>query len=186
MKLSMEEVKQLRAATTHGTCWTEDTDCRNCASLPMCNAVRNLIDTIEAQHDEIELLRNQMIQAARGSAGIVDLAEENVRLMAQTAAMREVIIELKPSCGLCNPENCSNDCGNIRLFEMIDAALSSDAGKDYHNPADVEALKVAKDALKIVSKKHSDLPHHEKYPRTSIVCSDAIKAIDKALGGDTP
>lgn len=88
-------------------------------------------DSLDKKNSEIEQLRNQMIQAARGSAGIVDLAEENVKLTAQLAAMREVITELKPSCGTCNPENCTPDCRNIKLFEMIDAAFSEDAGKDY-------------------------------------------------------
>lgn len=55
-------------------------------------------------------------------------------------------------------------------------ALSTDAGKDYHNPADVEALKKAKEAL--------------KYCRISAcrpaqgVAEVALAAIDKALGGE--
>ncbi|HUV84241.1 MAG TPA: hypothetical protein VMV86_00945 [Methanosarcinales archaeon] len=66
MKLSMEEVKRLKAAVTHGTCWTEDIECRNCTSLPMCNAVRNLIDTIEAQQQEIDRLYRWVSDLQRG------------------------------------------------------------------------------------------------------------------------
>jgi hypothetical protein len=62
---------------------------------------------------------------------------------------------------------------------LLKEALSSDIGKDYHNPADVEVLKKAKEVLNaldiragLLSDKHSWI-------------NKALITIDKALGGDT-
>jgi regulator of replication initiation timing len=134
-------------------------------------------------------LDNRLKYVEEGNRAIEILEEQKKQLQAHAAAMRQALMELKGT--LCNNNRCAYEyckpsCEYYSVIGKARKALSSDAGKDYHNPADVEALKLAKGALKIVSKKHSDLPHHEKYPRTSIVCSDTIKTIDKALGGDTP
>jgi hypothetical protein len=98
------------------------------------------MDEVISSKKENEKLRSQMVQAARGSAGIVDLADENTRLQVQTAAMREVLEHIRDYWNRSNNEKAMEDA----CWEAINTAdniLSADAGKDYHNPTDAEALK---------------------------------------------
>lgn len=45
-----------------------------------------------------------------------------------------------------------------------------------------KALRKAREALELIYKKHTDIPNHNKYPKTCVVCGEALAAIDK-IGG---
>lgn len=114
-------------------------------NLPLigCYSVINLIDAIEALHQEIE------------------------KQQAQAAKMREA---LKLIAGY-SKKKCF-----AFIKDIAEEALTSDTGKDYHNPADVEALKQAREALEITS---------DCRCRVDSECTrcEALAAIDKVLGG---
>jgi hypothetical protein len=80
--MNQREIDDYRKAVTHGTCWTDDTQCNQCTSLPMCNLTKILLDTIEAQQQEIEQLQAQskiyegMLLNAIGNMG-VNIAREH-------------------------------------------------------------------------------------------------------------
>jgi hypothetical protein len=117
------------------------------------------------------------------------LQQENEQLQAQVARMREALIianNYMPdigqfcACGKC--KTCGADI-NYAGYEhcvkcarvIIDAALS-DTPADYHNPADVEALIMAMEAIKAAWSDGSANAAMDK-------ASDALAAIDKAIGG---
>lgn len=96
------------------------------------------------------------------------LQHENEQLKAQAAVMREALKSIY--------------YGPFPLHkgyvEILEEALSTDTGKDYHNPADVEALKKAKYALECLIK-------HYTGPAFSLLkYGKVIETIDKVLGGD--
>jgi hypothetical protein len=133
--------------------------------------------------EEIEQLKNTMIQAARGSAGIVDLAEENVKLQAQAGVIREALWYIR-----INGYSLETD-------KLIGKALSSDAGKDYHNPADVVALKKGKEALteaiscttsgRLCSIGCLNNTYSAQISTSSVdKWANALAAIEKSLGGE--
>jgi cell division protein FtsB len=78
------------------------------------------------------------------------LEKENEQLQAQNAVMREALEQ-----------------NHIKGYAEI---ILSDTPTDYHNPADVEALKQARDIFKAI-----------KVPYKPI--DDVLAAIDKAIGG---
>jgi hypothetical protein len=108
--------------------------------------VKDLFDTIEAQQQDIEQVqkcyhitnqsRKEQIHANKRQekairnmkAYMYDKEKEIEQLQAQAATMRGTLLYAK-----------SNGY-SFDTIELIDKALSLDAGKDYHNPADVEAL----------------------------------------------
>jgi hypothetical protein len=125
----------------------------------------NLIDTIETQQQEIE------------------------HIQAQAAAMREAlneaisIITRGRLTSIGSFHNTYDSQISTFFIDKWTAALDN-AGKDYHNPADVEALRQAKEALELIYNKHTDITNHHKYPRTCVICREALTAIEKALGGN--
>ena len=127
-------------------------------------------DTIEALRKHIEALQ-----------------QENERLQAQVARVRAALTianNYMPdvgqfcACGKC--KTCGADI-NYAGYEhcvkcarvIIDEALS-DTPADYHNPADVEALRKAREVLYNL--------RMDDYPGFSAIC-EALAAIDKAIGG---
>lgn len=102
------------------------------------------------------------------------LQQENEQLQAQVARMRKML--RKTQCNL--PDDS--------LDAEIDDALS-DAPTDYHNPADVEALKQAKEALENheCGIGYATLANGQVMPESCECCDDireALAAIDK-IGG---
>ncbi|HUV84240.1 MAG TPA: hypothetical protein VMV86_00940 [Methanosarcinales archaeon] len=145
-----------------------------------CSSCQKLHGERRQLAHEIISLRNQMIQAARGSADIVDLAEENVKLLAQNVAMKEALsfgISLVDMICTANKQEGEEptDPNEFRFYEKAQKALSPDVGKDYHNPADVEALKLAREALKRCM--ISAFSHERN------MAGEALAAIDKVFGG---
>jgi hypothetical protein len=117
------------------------------------------------------------------------LQAENEQLQAQVARVREALIIANHrmpdvghfcACGKC--KTCGADI-NYAGYEhcvkcarvIIDAALS-DTPADYHNPADVEALQKAMEAIKAAWSDGSANAAMDK-------ASGALAAIDKAIGG---
>jgi hypothetical protein len=72
------------------------------------------IDTIEAQQQEIERLKVQMIQAARGSAEIVDLAVENTKMAQEIVLIKAEAAKIPDVCGIfsgpCPQPECPAIC----------------------------------------------------------------------------
>ena len=117
------------------------------------------------------------------------LRQENEQLQAQVARVREALIianNYMPdigqfcACGKC--KTCGADI-NYAGYKyclkcarnIIDAALS-DTPADYHNPADVEALIMAMEAIKAAWSDGSANAAMGK-------ANKALAAIDKAIGG---
>jgi hypothetical protein len=120
---------------------------------------------------------------------IKQLWQENEQLQAQVARMRDALTVANNympdvgqfcACGKC--KTCGADI-NYAGYEhcvkcargIIDTALS-DTPADYHNPADVEALIMAREAIKAAWSDGSANAAMDK-------ASDALAAIDKAIGG---
>jgi len=107
------------------------------------------------------------------------LQQENEQLRAQVARMSEILsaahifIHMNAKASGVNPDD-------LLLPKQIEEAL--EGAPDYHNPADVEALKQAMEALELILKKHTDIPNHNTYPSSTSICRKAIAAIDK-IGG---
>ena len=117
------------------------------------------------------------------------LQQENEQLQAQNGAMVEALIVANHympdigqfcACGKC--KTCGEDisyAGHVYCTDcariIIDKVLS-DVPTTYRNPADVEALKQARKALKTVALKP------ERYPVQADLVINAIAAIDKAVG----
>jgi hypothetical protein len=169
VRLSMEEVKSLKRRLNNGECsaW-EHTVCKE-------NEL-NLIDTIEAQQQEIWQAKQERDSQQRCAIKAMTEVEE---LKAQAAEMSKALIELKGIfCNntKCPYEYCKPECESYGVIKKVSEALSNDAGKDYHNPADVEALRQAREAL-IYCMISACRP-------AKGVAEVAIATIDKALGGN--
>ena len=157
--------------------------------------MRLSMDEVRKQHDGIKKLYEQGLRGATASVEqvldlfdtIEALQQENEQLQAQVARMREALIIANHrmpdvghfcTCGKC--KRCGTDI-NYAGYKyclkcarnIIDAALS-DTPADYHNPADVEALRKAREVLYNL--------RMDDYPGFSAIC-EALTAIDKVIGG---
>jgi len=117
------------------------------------------------------------------------LRQENEQLQAQVARMRDALTVANNympdigqfcACGKC--KTCGADINYAGYGyclkcarNIIDAALS-DTPADYHNPADVEALIMAMEAIKAAWSDGSANAAMDK-------ASEALAEIDKAIGG---
>jgi hypothetical protein len=137
MRLTEEiEFDNYRKAVNQPTCWVENKKCNECTYQPMCNLVNKLLDTIEAQQQEIQ---------QRGE-WIDNLSTRNLQLQAQNAEKNDAIskaVEFINAGLYCDDEekNCEAECdkrfGDC-LLEVLKAASSETP--DYHNPADVAEI----------------------------------------------
>jgi FtsZ-binding cell division protein ZapB len=161
--------------------------------IPMVDAVLKAFDTIEALQQENNGWRERYDELDAGHSRLFKdfckLQAENEQLQAQVARMREALTianNYMPdvgqfcACGKC--KTCGADI-NYAGYEhcvkcaraIIDAALS-DTPADYHNPADVEALIMAMEAIKAAWSDGSANAAMDK-------ASEALAEIDKAIGG---
>ena len=155
--------------------------------------VLDLYDTIEALQQENNGWRERYDELDAGHSRLFKdfckLRQENEQLQAQVARVREALTMANNympdighfcTCGKC--KRCGTDinyagykyclkCARV----IIDAALS-DTPADYHNPADVEVLRKAREAIKAAWSDGSASAAMDK-------ASDALAAIDKAIGG---
>ena len=175
------------------------------------STIMSLIETIEALQQENNGWRERYDELDAGHSRLFKdfckLRQENERLQAQVARMRKALIianNYMPDigqfcvCGKC--KGCGTDIG-YSGYEyclkcargIIDAAIS-DAPADYHNPADVEALRKAREALNYwrelygtgleVLKWHMNgntEPFDSFYNNSGTY--EALAEIDKAIGG---
>ena len=159
--------------------------------------MRLSMDEVRKQHDGIKKLYEQGLRGATASVEqvlnlfdtIEALQAENEQLQAQVARMRDALTvanNYMPDigqfcvCGKC--KGCGTDIGYSGYGyclkcarNIIDAALS-DTPADYHNPADVEALIMAMEAIKAAWSDGSANAAMDK-------ASEALAEIDKAIGG---
>jgi hypothetical protein len=143
-----------------------------------------------AKCEEADCMPENGLTIGRLLDTIEALQQENEQLQAQVARMREALIIANHrmpdvgqfcACGKC--KTCGADI-NYAGYEhcvkcargIIDTALS-DTPADYHNPADVEALIMAREAIKAAWSDRSVNAALDK-------ASEALTKIGKALGGD--
>jgi cell division protein FtsB len=112
------------------------------------------------------------------------LQQENEQLRAQVAELRDSLKWLKSISF--SHEDDLEQWPSQETREPIEHALSNSMGVDYHNPADVEALRKAREALK------QGINQLEKYINrfeqtleedACIEMHEAVVEIDKAIGG---
>ena len=136
--------------------------------------------------DEINDMFNFALTALKD---FCKLQQENEQLRAQVARVREALTvanNYMPDigqfcvCGKC--KGCGTDIGYsgyeycLKCARVIIDEALSDTPADYHNPADVEALIMAMEAIKAAWSDGSANAAMDK-------ASDALAAIDKAIGG---
>lgn len=154
--------------------------------------IGNLLDTIEALQLENEQLSKQLDNRLKyveeGNRCIEILTDKNEQLQAQNGAMRAALEQVQHDI---DGAECRDDLDGIKGY--IDDTLSS-TPTTYHNPADVEALKQAREALRNISNYLYDiLPVGKLTPEQADfvwkindgkkIADEAIAAIDKVIGG---
>jgi hypothetical protein len=135
---------------------------------------------------EIERLEKQTTTTAAIADHIKGLEHDNEQLKARNASMREALCNClkiaeqacKHYCTTCPKEKYEtcNGCPVIKDKNIVKTAqqsLLTDAGRDYHNPTDIEALTRAKKALEEI-KQH-------KYVPTKVIAQKAIAEINKLI-----
>ena len=180
-----------------------------------CN-INNLLVTIESQQQEITKLNDNLAGMGQICAdydtalqeieqlkqGISPQLEEALtdkkyyrnmveQLQAQNGAMREAL-EFIVAEQAVNEEIDEDDLIARYLQEdrttmyYVAKALMLDAGKDYHNPADVEALAKAREAINKLLQMSNGWDYGNNYNFCFQDCMDiqkeAITAMDKAVG----
>lgn len=160
--------------------------------------IERLCETIETQQQEIEELRRERdrlrtflhIQVVPNKTITMPLRlheemeeaakEENEQLKARVAECREFaqkfidLYESDPDDETCKTPTLMDF--HHKYYCMFSNYISFDVDKDYHNPDDVEVLKLARRVLESSKDK-------AYYSRLADECGEAIKAIDKAIGG---
>ena len=103
------------------------------------------------------------------------LQQENEQLRAQVVRMRETLKEIFELLEEHEP------IWYLRKhYNLITAALS-DTPADYHNPADVDALRKAREAIQRAKENFEPYGEYEYDVRYDL--EKALAAIDKAIGG---
>jgi hypothetical protein len=157
MKLTEEKILKLKKIAGDNTVF----------GVPLSDVV----ETIEAQQQEIDKLTTMWDEA---SNSLTYEVAENESLQAQVTRMREALQTVSTGYSL------SGEMDNL-----IENVLS-DAPTEYHNPADIEALKLAREALEKSKTKF------EQYRRVygsigaeamSEVVGEALTAIEQIGGG---
>jgi hypothetical protein len=154
--------------------------------------VKDLVDTIEVQQQEIEQEKQTRIkyqdivylicqmfdtwnERGRDRCTVDEIVGRVAFLKAQVAAMREAGMKC---ASFVTPLRLSDDKYD-EFQESYNILKTSDAGKDYHNPADVEALKLAREAMEYL---YLGLPFNTKESMDKT--DKALAAIEKVLGGE--
>jgi len=103
------------------------------------------------------------------------LQQENEQLRAQVARMRGMLFELNEIAKDYAPwGNRYNGKGIGDIIQNADKLLDANTVQAYHNPADVVALRKAREVLYNL--------RMDDYPGFSAIC-EALAAIDKVIGG---
>jgi uncharacterized coiled-coil DUF342 family protein len=154
MRLSKERFEMIKNADC-------SMSCADCELSDCCYSIQELIDEIEALQQEKEQLKTQVA----------------VMREALTEAIYYIKLGGLSSIGSIN--NTYKAHISVSSIEKWEKVLSNNT-IDYHNPADVEALKKAREALGQATYTEELLPDWE-YKK---IVYEAIEAIDKVLGGD--
>jgi hypothetical protein len=152
MRLSIEEVRDLKEALVCD---------KNRKSLTYTCCLE-LIDTIESMQQDIEQL---LAQVARMREACIK-GFSFLSLLFHRADIRNW-----DDIGMCSVKDVKH-----AMDELENAYKSIDTVQDYHNPADVEALRKAREAL-------IDAEPYTQYSAEARV-HEAIAEIDKAIGGN--
>jgi cell division septum initiation protein DivIVA len=105
---------------------------------------------------------------------IKQLWQENEQLQAQVARMREAIQEFADTANILTGSNESIIAEGSTYWKF--KQVLSDTPAEYHNPADVEALRKAREALYAA---RVDVLTKE----TDELARDAVEVIDALIGG---
>lgn len=132
------------------------------------------VDVIKEQQQEIERLKQQLEYtegAMESEAQDARLLREDVKhLKTQAAAMASILQDMV---------DVAQTCGSAYLYrrdvDRVMKAIEGDAGKDYHNPADVEALRLAREILE-------EVQNTPNLVGTSMLAI-AVQKINKQIGG---
>ena len=109
---------------------------------------------------------------------------KNEQLRAQAARMKHALEHIAEYWNRNNNEKAMEDvCWHA--IETAKEALSTDAGKGYHNSADVEAMKMAREAIILEKGLINHLKHscRLKSKKWEMIVDKALAEIDKVLGG---
>ena len=149
----------------------------------------DLIDTIEALRQENEQLQAQLdewkYEVKCHMDEVVARDKEIEKLRAQVARMRETLIFTKEkiyeqlSNYVNDPKKFKYSAISIECVQKIVRALAD--ASDYHNPADVEALRKAKEEIQKSLKNYELVGEHEY--DISEHLQIALAEIDKVIGG---
>ncbi|MFA5307444.1 MAG: hypothetical protein WC365_08405 [Candidatus Babeliales bacterium] len=176
MKLSMEVVKQILKEVDDVRQYKIDNYLsRSVLEEGLRLMLKDFADTIEAQQQENEQLRDDLLTQSKARATLFEMVEQ---LQERNGAYREALTTISTGYSL------GGDIDNL-----IDKALSA-TPTTYHNPADVEALAKARVALGGIIKSYEDDFAIEGLeglcPREDAVLNyytrPALAAIDKAVG----
>ena len=115
---------------------------------------------------------------------IKQLRQENEQLQAQAARMRDVLDELTSELDYAHllENGIEWDKHKSKTFDGA-LELLKNIPADYHNPADVEALRKAREALQYYADVKRWGTVNLQYVPTPEVAKKALAAIDKAIGG---
>jgi len=137
--------------------------------------ILELIDTIESQQQENEQLRNDLAGIGQMVADYDTALQENEQLQARNGAMREALDKYISASNIISKHYQGNPKYLLPLSVAFEMAAKIEV-TPYHNPADVDALKKAKQALDMWDKMEYCDCDQCKATR------EAIAAIDKAVG----
>ena len=147
----VQKIKQAKKdCQTH---YGKQLGCGTCKALQLCMWIDELVDTIEAMRKHIEALQ-----------------AENEQLQAQLESLRCTSCgEIPATIGTDDGQYCEKCAEELDAVEVIDLL-------SYHNPADVEALRKAREAIKAAWSDGSANAAMDK-------ANKALAEIDKAIGG---
>jgi hypothetical protein len=155
-------------------------------------AIRNMKAYMYDKEKELENLKKAVgewkYEAECHMDEVIARRKENQQLQAQAAVMREALseaISIITSVRLCSIGSFNNTYSAQISTSSVDKwtkTLSHDAGKDYHNPADLEALKLTLRALRKIQ-----LNNKQGFAadiETKDMILEALNAIARAIGCD--
>jgi len=172
MKLSMDAVMQIKQNLVSG----DDIGLSVYGAIQLCDT----IESLTAENEQLREYKNHIDN--RHLDDVLKLQHENEQLRQERAVLRDFVLDLIRRFEETAPDNNGTRrlvVDRIFLIEARSAIL--DKVPEYHNPEDVKALKMAREALNSVvwecTSKELDIGESTFY-----ITSDAMIAIDKALG----
>jgi hypothetical protein len=155
----MEEIKNIKSAA-----------CR--CSLPRCQETINLIDTIEALQQEND---NNLEPDIKSYKLTIDMRDELIEQLKAQAMLKDTNLRDLAEIARGYANHCERLVDDI-LKDTEKCLAGSSA--EYHNPADMAALKQASEALKMTWSETD-----EPWEIAQEKAHEAIATIDKQIGG---